>query len=234
MNNEKGMSNAIPTSWQIMETAQDVAISARDMIIKCARQSIQQRGSFNLVLAGGTTPHTIYSLLADEDCQWNKWQLYLGDERCLPADDKERNSQLVQQSWLNQIDIPTRNIHFIPAERGPIQAAKDYEKIVREALPFDMVLLGMGEDGHTASLFPGHQYTNGKYVYPVFKAPKPPPERVTLSAAALSNTQNLLILVSGKSKREAIHRWRKGENLPVSQIKAIGKKTVLLDKEAYL
>jgi 6-phosphogluconolactonase len=95
-----------------------------------------------------------------------------------------------------------------------------------------MVLLGMGEDGHTASLFPGHVYPAGEQVHAVSGAPKPPPERVSLSREALSDSRDVLILISGTGKREAVQRWRAGDDLPVARITAREHLRVLLDREA--
>ncbi len=89
------------TDWIVKPNATDVAVFARDKIINAAQQAIAQHGVFKLVLAGGTTPAQVYQLLAKEMCDWQHWQLYLGDERCLPVDDVERNSQMVQRTWLD-------------------------------------------------------------------------------------------------------------------------------------
>lgn len=128
--------------------------------------------------------------------------------------------------------IPAQQCHAIPAELGPEQAAQAYADIVEAAVPFDLVLLGMGEDGHTASLFPGHKHNQEQWTHPVFGAPKPPPERVSLSAKALGQTRNLLYLITGQSKVEAVQAWRKGDLLPVSSM-ATDTGEVLIDKAAY-
>ncbi len=118
------------------------------------------------------------------------------------------------------------------AEQGAKQAAMIYEEVIKVALPFDLVLLGMGEDGHTASLFPQHSYTGDDCVHAVFNAPKPPAERVSLSRRALSTTNVLMIIVTGAGKREAVLQWHKGEVLPVAQIGGLGKEVVVLDQLA--
>lgn len=220
------------TDWIVKPNAMEVALFARDQIVNAAQQAIAQRGSFKLVLAGGTTPAQVYQLLAKETCDWQCWQLYLGDERCLPKDHAERNSQMVQRTWLNTIDFPADNIHFIESEKGAKAAAMAYEAEIVAALPFDLVLLGMGEDGHTASLFPQHSYTGDACVQPVFNAPKPPAERVSLSRRALSCSQSLLIIVTGSGKQEAVLQWRKGKGLPVAQIGSLGERVVVLDQLA--
>lgn len=223
-----------PLDWQVMDNDEQVAQSAYETILDIAQRSIEQRGLFSLVLAGGTTPERVYALLADSDkvSDWDKWQLYIGDERCLPPENPERNSQMVHRILLDKVPIDSQNVHFISAEKGPVEGARGYVKYVKEALPFDLVLLGMGEDGHTASLFPGHEHNDAELVHAVFDAPKPPPQRVSLSVRALSSNRRLLILVTGAGKRSAMKQWLAGKSLPVSRIGTLGKGQVLLDRAA--
>ena len=226
----------LPKNWRVKETAKEVAETARDLILQAGKDAIQQNGIFKIVLAGGTTPENVYRLLAKEPCDWQYWHFYLGDERCLPEDHAERNSQMAQQTLLNEIEVSKDNIHFIPAENGAEKASVDYASVIEKVLPFDMVLLGMGEDGHTASLFPGHQHSTNALVHPVYNAPKPPPERVSLSQKALSQNHHLIIMVTGASKQGSVKKWRMGDKLPVSSIgslgEQLGKVIILLDKQA--
>jgi glucose-6-phosphate isomerase len=228
------MNKPTQAGWTIKPSADDVARFACDKIIQCAKQSIAERGEFKIVLAGGTTPEKVYRLLADLPCDWQHWQLYLGDERCLPADDPQRNSSMVKRTLLAspRVKIPASHCHFIPAEKGAKQAAQLYQEVVSKALPFDMVLLGMGEDGHTASLFPDIEYLRDEMVHAVYESPKPPPERVSLSAHALSQNRQLLIIVTGKNKQQAVHQWQQGEDIPVARIGSLHEASVLLDQQA--
>jgi 6-phosphogluconolactonase len=193
---------------------------------------VAQRGRFSLVLAGGRTPETTYRLLTGQESDWEHWHLFFGDERCLPPDHPERNSLLVARSLTDHVAIPPHQIHPIPAEQGPEQAAESYRLELTDSLPFDLVLLGLGEDGHTASLFPGHDHPDGPTVLPVHHAPKPPPDRVSLSAATLGNCRQLLFLVTGTGKQTAVHRWRQGEELPASRILPAGRGEILIDRDA--
>ena len=218
--------------WTLFDNADAVAEAACERILKLANDAIEARGIFRLVLAGGSTPEKAYQLLAQASSNWDKWEIYFGDERCLPVDDSERNSVMAARCLTSKVTIPVQQCHAIPSELGPKQAAQAYSNIVATAVPFDLVLLGMGEDGHTASLFPGHTHDLEQWTHPVFGAPKPPPERVSLSAKALGQTRSLLYLITGQSKVEAVQAWRKGDSLPVSSISTDAGE-VLFDKAAY-
>ena len=219
--------------WHTLETADQVALAAYQQILKSAEHAIAEHGTFKLVLAGGSTPEKVYRLLAQADADWSKWYIYYGDERCLPADHADRNSLMATSAFLEKVAIPDAQIFTIPAELGPEPAAKKYQQIVASALPFDMVLLGMGEDGHTASLFPGHQHQEEELAHAVYNSPKPPPERVSISAKALSNTQQLIFLITGANKQEAVKNWRSGQDLPVATIVPENPIDIYIDRDAY-
>ncbi len=222
----------IPANWTLLEDGEAVALEARDRILAAASEAIHNRGCFRLVVAGGRTPERTYNLLAAATSEWERWELYFGDERCLPADHPERNSVLVEQTLGSKVPIPQHLIHPMEAELGPGEAAARYSEIVTDALPFDLVLLGMGEDGHTASLFPDHPSPDGQLVCAVHDAPKPPPERVSLTPKALVNSRNILFLITGETKRQAVTAWLDGIQLPASQIAVEGTHEVLIDRAA--
>lgn len=209
-----------------------VARSAAQHILAAAGSAIERHGQFRLCLAGGTTPTAAYELLAGADADWAYWWIYHGDERCLPVEDQERNSLAADKAWLSQVPLPREQVFAIPAERGPAAAAECYEAIVETALPFDLVLLGIGEDGHTASLFPGRTLPDDRLVVPVYDSPKPPPERVSLTIPALSQSDRVLILVTGEGKADAVRRWSEGEPLPVARAAASARTLVLMDRAA--
>jgi 6-phosphogluconolactonase len=219
--------------WHVMETADQVAESACRQILDAASRALAERNRFKLVLAGGGTPEKVYRLLAIADTDWSKWHIYYGDERCLPEDHADRNSVMATRAFLAKVPIPAAQIFTIPAELGPEMGAEHYRRIVAEALPFDMVLLGMGEDGHTASLFPGHSHSPNELAHAVYNSPKLPSERVSISAGALSDTRQLIFLITGKSKQEAVREWREGRDLPVAAIAPKNPVDVYIDREAY-
>jgi len=219
------------TQWIEFQNADDIALAAADTIEEHARFAIQQRGEYKLVLAGGSTPVACYELLAKRNLQWERWKLFFGDERCLSQDDPERNSSIVAATGL------TKNIrqHFvIPAELGAKKGAEQYRGIIENQMPFDTVLLGIGEDGHTASLFPAQDWINAtddQTVIAVHDAPKPPPDRISLTRAALQQCRQMLVLVSGESKRAAVKRWQQGEDLAVARVADVSHATVFIEAD---
>lgn len=207
--------------WHAYSTAAELEQAATQTILHAAQQAIDLRGAFHMVLAGGTTPRRVYESLRCADAQWTAWHVYFGDERCLPPDHAERNSRMAAQAWLEHVAIPCEQIHPIPAERGAEAAACAYARIVDGIELFDLVLLGLGEDGHTASLFPGHEWgnaPNAPATLAVHDAPKPPPGRVSLSAHRLGAARQVMFLVTGEAKRQAIRDWRDGMAIPAASI----------------
>ncbi|WP_456448652.1 6-phosphogluconolactonase [Thiolapillus sp.] len=208
-----------------------IAREAVARILASASASLESRGVFRLVLAGGSTPRLAYELLAQANRDWQGWQFYLGDERCLPAEHPARNSRMLDQALFSHITVEAEQIHMIPAQLGAEAGATAYTEIIQDVLPFDLVLLGLGEDGHTASLFPGHQHPPDALVVPVHEAPKPPPERISLGYGALSSARQALFLVSGAGKRPALAAWRAGADIPAAHVRA-GEVMVLADEAA--
>ena len=137
-------------------------------------------------------------------------------------------------AWLDHVAIPRSNIHRIPAEYGPDAGAAAYAQELAGVAEFDLVLLGLGEDGHTASLFPGRDWSadNLTPVLAVTDAPKPPPQRVSLSPARLAATRQLVFLVTGAGKRTAVRDWRAGITIPASRIAPRGGVDIFLDAAA--
>ena len=197
--------------------------NAAQFIIERAKIAIREKGSFSLVLSGGTTPVNVYKLLANEQVDFEKWHIYFGDERCFPLNHLERNSNVAESTWLSKVNILKSNIFIIPAELGNIEGALAYEKILDKNKPFDLVMLGLGDDGHIASLFPTHQWDNSKQVISVSNAPKSPSDRISLTPSRLSNTEEVLFLISGKNKVNAFKQWKDGVDLPANLISAKNK-----------
>jgi len=228
--------NASPggVRWLAVADAAELQRNACRRVIEVAERAIQQRGEFLVVLAGGDTPRGVYRLLRAENADWPHWNVYFGDERCLPTDDAERNSKMVAIEWLDHVAIPKHQIHLIPAELGASAAARAYANTLCDVGEFDLVLLGLGADGHTASLFPNHHWgtaSDAADVLAVFDAPQPLPQRVSLSAARLSRSRAVLFLVAGESKRAAVARWRAGEEIPAQAIQPRAGVDVLVESK---
>jgi 6-phosphogluconolactonase len=232
-----------PIRWHEVPDRQGLTGAGLEFILAAADAAIRERGAFHVVLAGGETPRAIYARLREVKAGWGAWHIYFGDERCLPADNEERNSRMAGDAWLDHVTIPAGQMQPIPAELGAQAAADSYAATLKAVGEFDLVILGLGEDGHTASLFPGRPWgveVNSPDALAVFDAPKPPPERVSMSAARLSRAQRLLFLVAGESKHQAVADWRAGKLLPVcsitpqSGIDVIIESTLLLPLAASL
>lgn len=231
----EGQGRLVESFWRVFPEAAILVSEACMLISEAARRAIAKRGVFSIVLAGGRTPRDTYASLVDISTDWNAWQVYFGDERAVPPDHKERNSRIACRLWLGRVPIPAGNIHPIPAEMGLLEAVRAYQDELRGVEQFDLVLLGLGEDGHTAGLFPGRDWGEGEGapdVLPVFDAPKPPPERVTLSARRLSRSDEVLFLVTGAGKKEAVRRLLRGYPIPASAIKPSRALHVFLDEAA--
>ncbi len=218
--------------WHQFDTAAQIAGAVVKQIIISAEKAIAARGSFKIVLAGGSTPEKIYQQLASTKTDWSKWMIYYGDERCLSAEDKERNSIMAANALLSKVDIPKANIFTMPTELGAVEAAKKYRDTIANVEQFDLVLLGMGEDGHTASLFPGHLHDNEETVHEVYNSPKPPSDRISLSAKTLANTRELFFIITGESKQDPVKLWKQGTNLPVASIYPIAGVDIYIDNAA--
>lgn len=219
--------------WHQYADASTLEHAAADWISASANAAIASRHAFHIVLAGGNTPRGIYEQLASIKNAWQFWHIYYGDERCLGVGHADRNSTLATEVWLKHVPIPASQIHEIPVELGPEIAAQSYAHLLQSFAIFDLCLLGLGEDGHTASLFPGKDWGSddkSPAALPVNQAPKPPPQRVSLSARRLSLAREVLVCVTGESKQSALARWRAGEALPISAIQPETGLDVLVSK----
>lgn len=208
------------TRWQLFNSQEMINQATTQRILDAANEAIRKYGSFLIVLAGGSTPKSVYQLLAKANADWANWHIYYNDDRCLPIDHPERNSLMAAQAWLQHVAIPKSQIFDIPTELGNVEGAKAYAATLKGVRAFDLVLLGLGEDGHTASLFPNQVVDNSADAVPVFDAPKPPADRVTMSQHRLNNTHEVIFLVTGAGKQEAVDHWRQGMNIPATLIKS--------------
>lgn len=204
---------------------QELSREAARSILELALERVGERGIFTIVLSGGNTPRMLYEQLAQfpypEKMPWNRTHLFWGDERCVAPDHPDSNYHMAYEALIAKVDIPAENVHRIPAEMPPPHdAALAYECIMRDFFSqlscpvqdgvfpsFDLVLLGLGGDGHTASLFPGDPVLEGKERWvaavnaPDYMSPR---ERITLTLPVINRASCVLFLVSGSGKKEIL------------------------------
>lgn len=202
--------------------AEAVARHAADQVAWRIGESRKEGREVHIALAGGRTPERAYELLAGIEGSWKHVHLWLGDERCVPDGHPESNAQMVRDSLYAHARAEPPLLHAVPMPEQPEDAAWLYGLRVRDEVPgevFDIVLLGMGPDGHTASLFPGHpglRATEAPCIA-VRDSPKPPPERVTLTLPVLRRARYTLLLVTGAEKSAALARALDGDpTVPVA------------------
>ena len=191
-------------NWIIFDDEISLSKALAQEILNIAKKSIFEKDFFSIVLTGGQSVLNLYKILSKADSNWDKWHIYIGDERFLPAGHKDRNDQIINEIWLNNSTIPQKNIHFIKAELGLLDARVEYENTLKRIDKFDVVLLSMGEDGHIASLFPNHIYPEEQMVVVEQGSPKPPKERVSMSYQQLNKAHYIFKLIIGESKQKAV------------------------------
>jgi 6-phosphogluconolactonase len=190
--------------FTVLETAEDVAESAAAEIAEALAE-----GARTLTLAGGTTPMRCYELLAQADVRWGRVTVLFGDERCVPPEHPESNYRAARSALLDKVS--PASVHRMPAELGPDEGAELYSRVVAALQPLDIVILGVGEDGHTASLFPGHpEVAASGWTVGVRNSPKPPPDRVSLTLDAIRGARKVLVLATGAGKAEAVALAKQG------------------------
>jgi 6-phosphogluconolactonase len=202
---------------------------SNDLLIKelCVRiatlasECLDKHGYFSIILSGGQTPRELYRQLRHITTDWQHWHIYFGDERFLPLGDVGRNDTMASALWLDYVAIPRVQIHGVPARDNVNTAAADYAAILQQAPGFDLALLGLGEDGHTASLFPGDVPPDNStaLAIAVTEAPKLSAQRVSMSARCLSLSSAVWFVVSGSNKRKIMEAWLAGAPLPPQAIK---------------
>jgi 6-phosphogluconolactonase len=206
-----------------------------ERVVERARHAIASRGRFLLTLSGGSTPQPVYELLATAPfatrIEWPRVHVFWGDERCVPPDHRDSNYRMAREALLDHVPLPPAHVHRIRGEDEPARAATDYEQLLHQLLgsqevspehSFDLVLLGMGADGHTASLFPGSAAAAETQRW-VVASPGPQPEswRVTLTQVPLNAAREVMFLVSGADKAERLKEVledRRADPLPAQLI----------------
>ena len=205
-------------NWISFDDEMSLSEALAQEILNIAKKSIFEKDCFSIVLTGGQSVLSLYKILSKADSNWDKWHIYIGDERFLPAGHKDRNDQIINEIWLDNSPIPKKNIHFIKAELGLLEARLEYENTLKKNDTFDIVLLSMGEDGHVASLFPNHAYPENQMVVVEKNSPKPPKQRLSMSYKQLNKSNYIFKLLIGKSKQQAVHLIQNNINLPITKV----------------
>lgn len=203
--------------------------------------AITERGKCSIVLAGGSTPKPLYEALAEADLPWSKLHVFWGDERYVPLDHPDSNAAMAKAVWLDKVDIPAAQIHLMPTHhKDPTDAAREYEQTLKQAFDceqptFDIVLLGMGDDGHTLSLFPHTAAVNVSDRL-VTVGDKNGDPRITLTAPLINHSRCAIFLVSGDNKQTALTQVLAAEAddnaFPARKIQPQGELWWLLDAAA--
>jgi 6-phosphogluconolactonase len=191
---------------RIVCDSKDLAVTAAARVADELTRAIAARGQASIALAGGSTPKATYEALAGLPLDWARIDVFFGDERCVPADHPDSNYRMAKAALFDRITIPSERVHRMQGELADRDAAaKSYEAELPERL--DVVVLGIGEDAHTASLFPGAAALSEEVrrVLPVI-GPKPPPERLSLTPPVLRAARLCLVLGSGAGKAEPVRR----------------------------
>ncbi len=217
------------------------AMRAAQSVAREVSAAVAARGVAHLALAGGSTPRRCHEHLAPLIDDWMPIHIWLSDERAVPPNDDDSNFKMVCESLLDRIDIPAGNVHRPRGEDGAEVAADGYETDVRETVggngapALDVIMCGLGEDGHTCSLFPGHDeiHIEDRLVAPVHDAPKPPPDRITFTFPLLHAARRLILLAAGASKADAMAAViaRPDPHVPASLLR-FGRLEVIADDAA--
>jgi 6-phosphogluconolactonase len=216
--------------------------AARRIVAAATAKLADNQHFFSLFLSGGSTPKTLYELLASEpyrsQLNWSKIEIYFGDERCVPPDHKDSNFLMAYNAMLSKLPLPEPNIHRMRGEIAPEAAAREYGELLQEKFKHsgpDLVLLGMGDDGHTASLFPGTTALDEKKHRCVANwVEKMKTWRVTTTYPFLNSASEVMMLISGLSKASRLQEVLEGppKTYPIQGIQPVGKLTWMLDAPA--
>ncbi len=235
------------TAAPIVEVLSDrpaLVARAADLVEAKIKQAVKERGFCSLVLSGGSTPRPLYEELARRPLPLAQLHLFFGDERYVAPDHRDSNYRMVRLAWLEPAGFPVANVHAMNTDAPePAQAAEAHEQMLKRVLPdaesttpqFDIVLLGMGDDGHTASLFPGTDAlgVSDRWVTVGYKGTDP---RLTLTLPLLNKARTVMFLVAGASKQEALAQvfseTADGQNYPAKLIQPIGELCWLMDRDA--
>lgn len=233
---------------KIFTAPDDLAMYFAESLVKMINDSANAKKPFTIALSGGSTPELLFRLLAEKFATaipWNYVHFFWGDERCVAPDDPESNFGMTNRSLLSHIDIPAENIHRIRGESDPVAEAARYSKEILRftdlhngLTSFSLVILGLGEDGHTASIFPGHlELFDSEKICEVASHPLTGQKRITITGRIINNAQSIVFLVTGKKKAPVVEKLFKKDpdalNYPAAYtVPVFGQLSWFLDKDA--
>jgi len=209
--------------------------------------ALASTGPFRVSLSGGSTPKTLYGLLASDEFErrfpWERVSWYWGDERFVPYDDPESNYRMTREAMLAKVPVPPQNIHPVPADGTPEEAARRYERTLQEAYGaatldpsrplFDITLLGLGPDGHTASLLPGEPVLDERERWVAAVAHGRPEVRITMTYPVIESSRHAAFLVAGREKAAILGAIRAGgSQVPAARVRPIGELLWFVDRAA--
>lgn len=233
---------------EIFETPFGVADAFAEKLIELMNKKLDEYGSFNISLSGGNTPRLLFNVLKDkykEKIDWNKINFFWGDERCVPPENEQSNYRMTKEHLFNFLDIKEENIYRIKGEDEPEKEAERYSKLLEEKLPcknalpsFDLMILGVGEDGHTASIFPDQieKFYSEKYCVTA-EHPDNRQKRISVTGKIINNSGTVVFLVTGEGKAKVIsctlRKCEGWDNYPISKVNPTsGEFLWFLDKPA--
>lgn len=237
------------------DSEEELAVSLAEYAADLAKIISQERDSFTVVLSGGSLVKSLRKLVEQpyiDSVDWSKWRVFWVDERVVPKDHPDSNYLLAYNEFLSKVPIPAGNVYAINDALSGEAAADDYETCLQHLVKtkildqsqstgfpkFDLMLMGMGPDGHIASLFPGHPLVQEKEKWVSFikDSPKPPPERISFTLPVINSSANVVLVVAGAGKASAVHialsDVSNSDTLPVQLVSPEGELTWFLDKEA--
>jgi len=225
-----------------LKTPEAVARAAAAAVVESAFKAIHEHGEFRLVLAGGRTPRAAYALLATElreEIDWRRVIFYFSDERCVGPDDPASNYRMAREALFDPLKLQGGAVHRMAGELAPGAAAADYDAEIKAVIAarkpaFDLTLLGVGGEGHTASLFPGSPaLEEATRTVASVTVPADPPDRLTMTPVALGASREILFLVTGQEKAHALATiFGGGDDLPAARVARLGPSRFLVDEPA--
>lgn len=240
------MAQPVSPEISVLESADAMSHEAARFVLLSTREAVLCTGRCTVALSGGSTPRRLYELLASDEYRgavpWDEIEWFWSDERCVPPTDPRSNFRLADEAMLQRAGVLPERVHRMHGELTPTRAALAYEALVRDRVPdhaFDLVLLGVGEDGHTASLFPGHPALEEReqLVVAVRAGAVEVPDRITMTLPLINRSRSVLVLAAGASKRGIVQAVRAdpasaAQRFPIARVRPAGHLTWIVDQSA--